>query len=379
MKSHLSFVLFTATAALLPFASANSRSLCAVKFRGTCEPPYVEAEEKEIERLYQDALEEGGHVNVLAGGDLPFASVGIVKAFEKRFPGTTLNITMDISKYHDVLIDRQLAQGGGALETDVAHLQTIQNFPRWKSEGRLMQYKPVGFSHLYDPYKDEEGYYWPTHINFFTNLVSTSIPPDQRPTEAQDYLKPQFFGGKIMYTYPNDDDAILYQFMKVIEENGEDWMRAFIRQKPIAVRGTGTPPFYINNGTCLVTFTSKSSLTPDATAKSLTLLPKKTFFQSWAQQGGIFNEAKHPAAAKLYVSWLTSYNVQKTLYSHIWSPRVDIPPPPGYKHIWDIENTDPLGFQSYMQNRTKVEEDKAYIQQFVGPVRGVSSLRLSYS
>ncbi|KAK9768197.1 hypothetical protein K7432_001333 [Basidiobolus ranarum] len=379
MKLTLSSIVLTAMAALLPRSIVNSLSICREPFRGTCMPPYVMAEETELERLYKDALEEGGLVNVYAGGDLPNGASTIVKAFESRFPGTKLNITVDLSKYHNRLIDKQLAQGGHALEADLAHLQTVQDFPRWKSQGVLMQYKPIGFEYIYDPYKDKEAYYWATHIYYFTNLVSTRIPLTQRPIEAADYLRPELNGGKIIFTYPNDDDAVLYQFMKVIEQNGEGWLKAFLDQRPIAVRGTGTPSFYINNGTCHVTFTSKGSLTPTATDKSVTILPKKTFFQSWAQLGGIFKDAKHPATAKLYISWLTSYNVQKTLMSHTWSQRTDIPPPPGIKPIWMIENTSPLGFQNYMENRTKVAEDMAFIEKHVGPVVGVSPLKLSYN
>ncbi|KAK9760922.1 hypothetical protein K7432_014578 [Basidiobolus ranarum] len=72
----------------------------------------------------------------------------------------------------------------------MTHLQTVQNFPRWKSEGALLKYKPVGFNHIYGPYKDREGYYWTTNIYFFSNLVSTTVPKSQRPIEAADYLRP---------------------------------------------------------------------------------------------------------------------------------------------------------------------------------------------
>jgi hypothetical protein len=41
-------------------------------------------------------------------------------------------------------VDLQLANN--ALIPDVVQFQSIQNFPRWKEEGVLMQYKPRGWS-----------------------------------------------------------------------------------------------------------------------------------------------------------------------------------------------------------------------------------------
>ncbi|KAK9763473.1 hypothetical protein K7432_009810 [Basidiobolus ranarum] len=372
---HFSFALFTATAAIVPFALVNAG---AAQYPSSYEPAYVKREEAALQKLYMDALEEGGHVNVFAGGDIPNAFEDLVTAFEKRFPGTKLNVKVDLSKIHNVLIDSQLAMGGDALEPDVTHLLSLQDFPRWKSKGVLMKYKPIGFEHFYNPYKDMEGYYWPTNVFHFTNLVSNTIPKNQRPIEAEDYLKPEFSGGKIIFTYPNDDDAVLYQFMRLIEQNGQDWFEAYLAQEPVVVRGTTSTIYYINNGTSLAAFTAPGSLNPKPGDKSVAIIPKKTYFQSWAQLGAIFKKAKHPAAAKLYISWLTSYNVQKNLMSDTWSPRTDVPPPAGMKHIWDMKNTDPLGFRDYMSNRTKVDEDKAFITKCIGPVLGASPLDLSY-
>ncbi|ORX91286.1 ABC-type Fe3+ transport system, periplasmic component [Basidiobolus meristosporus CBS 931.73] len=369
--------------ALLAAATLLSAAVVSSSAEGTnstsLPPPYVEKEEAELQRLYQAALKEGGLVNVFAGGDRKNAMAHMVTAFETKFPGTKLNITVDLSKYHDALIDKQLARGGDALEPDVAHLQTLHDFPKWKAQGALLQYKPVGFDHIHDPFKDPEGYYWATSIYFFTNMISKSVPEDQRPIEAADYLASGLQNGKIMYTYPNDDDAVLYQFMRLIQQNGLEWFKGFLAQKPWVVRGTNTPGFYVRNATVLSSFTTMGNLRPSANWTAITVVPKTTFFQSWSQFGAIFTHAKHPAAAKLYVSWLTSYNVQKNLMTASWSQRTDVPLPPGMRPIWETPNTDPIGFRDYMMNRTKVAEDKAFIEKWVGPVQGVSPLDLTYS
>ncbi|ORX97672.1 hypothetical protein K493DRAFT_300341 [Basidiobolus meristosporus CBS 931.73] len=126
MKLPFSIVLFIAGTSLFPSQSF-------------ARPRYLKREEAELQRLYKEALAEGGKITVFAGGDLPNAGSDIVKAFESKFPGTMLNITTDLSKYHNQLIDTQLARGGDALEPDVTHLQTLHDFPRWKSQGALLK------------------------------------------------------------------------------------------------------------------------------------------------------------------------------------------------------------------------------------------------
>ena len=45
---------------------------------------------------------------------------------------------------------------------------------------------------------------------FANNFAEAKLPRNQAPIEFLDYLKPQF-KGKIVSTYPNDDDAVLFQ------------------------------------------------------------------------------------------------------------------------------------------------------------------------
>ncbi len=96
----------------------------------------VKVETRTLDELHKVALKEGGRLIVYAGGDTPGQQDGMKKAFEERFPGMTLDIVVDYSKFHDARIDNQLATG--TLVPDVAQLQTLQDFPRWKKGGVLM-------------------------------------------------------------------------------------------------------------------------------------------------------------------------------------------------------------------------------------------------
>ena len=87
----------------------------------------VENETRDLEQLYQAALKEGGKLVVYAGSDTPEQQNGIKAAFEKRFPGITLDTVVDYSKVHDARVDYTIANK--AVVADVVQLQTLQDFP----------------------------------------------------------------------------------------------------------------------------------------------------------------------------------------------------------------------------------------------------------
>lgn len=86
-------------------------------------------ENRTIDEIYQAALAEGGIVTCWHGGDEVTQQDGLKRAFETRFPGMTLNITVNRSKYHSVNVYRQLASGR-PLEVDTIILQALQDYPR---------------------------------------------------------------------------------------------------------------------------------------------------------------------------------------------------------------------------------------------------------
>ena len=113
--------------------------------------------------------------NFLAGtqGD------GVRSAWEARFPNVILNLTVDLSKYHDGRIDRAYYENFHV--ADVAVLQTLQDFPRWKAENRLSYYKPSGFDDLLANEKDLDGAYIPIQISTMLSAFNQVCPADSRP------------------------------------------------------------------------------------------------------------------------------------------------------------------------------------------------------
>lgn len=57
----------------------------------------------------------------------------------------------------------------------------------------------------------------------------------------------------------------------------------------------------------------------------------------------------------------------------MWSVRIDVAPPEGYKPIWEYKNGDPTAFGKFMADRAAVERLRAQIGLYLGDVKGEPS------
>jgi len=164
-------------------------------------------EQRTLDEIYQAALKEPGTLKVAWGGDstlnsprfffdCPMSDYALIvqtigdeisQAFTKRFPGIELDLTVDLSKYLDSRINRQFqVTNGGEELADVAVLQTLQNFARWKSEGRLMHYKVADWNDIYPEFVDRDGAYtgynickiYSLSLLHVTQLLSLKLPSE---------------------------------------------------------------------------------------------------------------------------------------------------------------------------------------------------------
>ena len=282
----------------------------------------------------------------------------------------TLDVVVDYSKVHDARLDQQFARK--RVVADVVQLQTLQDFPRWNKEGRLLPYKPRGWDKVYTHFKDKNGAWTGVFVDAFSNLANTQALGNVKPPlDAPDYLNPEL-KGKIVSTYPNDDDAVLFWYKQAIDRHGWAWMENFMKQEPHFVRGTQAPSDEVTAGKYAVTFSSDGGLKPDASSPVRFTLPSNDGFVAWAQRAAILKGARHPESARLYLSWLLDKDTQQNVW-YMWSVRTDVPAPAGYQPIWKYRNANLAGFERFMADRDAVECFRSRIRLYVGDVKGPSS------
>ncbi len=323
-----------------------------------------------LQDLYQAALKEGGTLTVYAGGDEVTQGFGIKAGFERQFPGMTLNIVVDLSKYHDARIEEELLRRD--LKADVAHLQTLHDFDDWAARGLLLPYQPIGWAQVPAAYKDPQARFTGLFMLTFANSYNkTMVTAENAPRDYADFLKPEF-KNRIVIAYPHDDDAVLYVFDKIIQKHGIGFIEKLQANGVQWVRGTQTPRDAVEAGKYAVSTGTSGNFVPVEAANTRFVLPTSDPFLTWAQTGAIFKDAKHPAAAKLYVSWQLSLPVASN--PRQFPIRKDVPLPAGYKSL-DQYHTSPEDFRTFMRDRARVERLKSLLERLIGPVQGISPLK----
>lgn len=351
-------------AVVLPVAMASQHVLAATRSTS----PLAGMESAELEALYRAAIRDGGKLIIYAGGDTPQQQDATKTAFDKRFPGIDIQIIVDYSKIHDVRVDNLMARG--AQVPDVVQLQTLQDFPRWKKEGRLLSFKPAGFAQLHPQFRDTDGSWLAIGVlafSFMYDLAGVGADVPRTPKELAD---PKW-KGKIASSYPQDDDATLFLYKLYAQAYGWDWVSKLATQEVQFARGTHSVREAIVAKRALIGTGGSGSLT--ATDSPLRWAVAEGHpFMAWGQRAAILKQAHNANAAKLYMAWQVSRERQETYYNG-WSVRTDVQPAGNLKPVWEYANAHVKEFPEFMADRALVERWRQTFVMYLGDVQGPPS------
>jgi ABC-type Fe3+ transport system substrate-binding protein len=326
-------------------------------------------ETRTLDQLYADAVAEGGRLVVYAGGATPTEQDATRQAFQSRFPRMSLTTVVDYSKFHDVRIDNQIASG--SLVPDVVQLHTLQDFPSWKEEGLLLPYKPAGFSALHDKFRDPDGTWLAIAVIALSFAYDSASVGAAAPASPPDLVDPRW-KGRIASAYPQDDDAVLFLYRQYVQEYGWDWAARLATQDVQFARGTHAPVAAVAARQKAIGIGGAGTPNPPPDSPTRWVAAEDTPFVAWGQRAAILAGAAHPAAAKLYLNWQLSSDVQQAAPSG-WSVRTDVTPAGGQKPIWDYPNAHVDHFDQFMADRAEVERWRQTFTLYFGEVQGPPS------
>jgi ABC-type Fe3+ transport system substrate-binding protein len=292
--------------------------------------------------------------------------------FEKRYPGIAVSVTGGFSNVLDRKVDDQLA--AKKLDVDMAFFQTVQDFVAWKKAGVLLPFKPDGYDKIDPRFRDKDGAFTTTSVVLLSYAYNTKLlAPADVPKSALDFLKPQF-AGKLVTAYPADDDATLYVFDTIVEKYGWDYMTKYMAQKPNFIEGHLGELRSIADGTYAVTFDSTSSTTGALKKAGQPIdfaFPAHDVMPTFFITAGIFKDAPHPNAAKLFLAWYMEREQQSRLSTY--SARTDVDPPAGLKPLsaYNIAT----GYRQFVSDEKAIEALRKKFESFTGPVVNKGGVR----
>ncbi|KAI5360228.1 hypothetical protein Slin14017_G097890 [Septoria linicola] len=347
--------------ALIVSATLSAIALCEAAYSSQ-----VALDTRTLQEIYEVARQEEGALQVFWGGDAGSQGDGVRQAFAQAYPDVKLNLTVDLSKYHDNRIDR--AHLEGIHVADVAVLQTLQDFRRWKSEDKLLNYKPATF---------EDIIYAQGISSFGTFLFDTTKINASDVPSSFESIPDKKFKSKLILTYPNDDDAIAYLFSLIVSRYGFHWLYDLAQNDVQWVRGTGSPGLQLvdlhnTSSTRALSFTSYSPGN-DFFATKRPEAPEQ--YMSWAQTGAIIAGTPRPESAKLFMSWLTSAERQNaTAASGRASALTSLNEQ--YGASVSSNTTQISGFRVFEQDRNTVEWWKNLFEEVLGTPQGKGPLEV---
>jgi ABC-type Fe3+ transport system substrate-binding protein len=316
------------------------------------------------DELYAKAKAEGA-LSLYGGGPAaPWENAAA--RFKAKYPGIDVKIEAGFSNVFDQKIDQQIA--AHKMEVDGAILQTIQDFVRWNKEGQLLRFKPEGFDKIDRNWKDKDGAYVGLSVNAHPYAYNTAlVKPADVPKSARDFLKPEW-KGKLVSAYPQDDDATLYDFNSITRKYGWSYWTKYMANAPKFIQGHLGVARSISAGDTLVSLDTIASI---SLAEKAAGKPQDIAFSPvdpvpiWAVTAGVFKGAPHPNAAKLFIAWELSKEVQASLPPGTWPVRSDVPPGAGLKPILSYKVVN-----SYREFLTKTDLPalRARFVKLVGPI-----------
>jgi ABC-type Fe3+ transport system substrate-binding protein len=313
-----------------------------------------------LDQLYQKAKAEGEVVFYSGGPALPHENRA--KLFMQQFPGVEVKVTGGFSNVLNERIEKQMAEG--KLAVDMAFFQTVQDFANWKKQGKLLAFKPDGFDQIYPNFKDPDGAYMSFSANALTYAYNKEkVRAEDAPKSALDFLKPMFMG-KMISVYPADDDAALYLFHLIVQKYGWDWMDKYTANKANYVQGHLPVARSVASGENVVTLDASSSAWEfRRQGKVEVVWSPVDDTPVFTLTGGIFKDAPHPNAAKLYLTWFLAKEQQSRVGS--FSSRADVPPPEGFNPLTSYKIAN--NYREFMVDEKLVADLRKRFEAFTGP------------
>jgi ABC-type Fe3+ transport system substrate-binding protein len=349
-----------ATVGRLLQASAVAALLCST----------TAARAETVEQLYEKAKAEKTLVFYAGGPTAPYE--GRIKQFQEKFPGIQVSITGGFSNVLNQNIEKQMV--GGRLEVDLAFFQTVQDFVNWKQRGVLLPFKPDGFDQIMPNLRDGDGAYMSFAANTILYAYNTNlVRAEDAPKSALDFLKPAFHD-RLISVYPHDDDAALYLFHLIVQKYGWSWMDRYMANKPHFIQGHLPVARAVAEGKMAASLDATNTTTGALKRQGASIdaaFSAEDETPVFTVTGGIFKNAPHPNAAKLFVTWYLAKEQQSRLGT--FSARLDVPPPQGFKPLTSYKIAN--AFREFITDDRLVADLRKRFEVYTGPAVNKGGVR----
>lgn len=260
-----------------------------------------------------EAARKEGLVAFYTAMEIPVAE-DLGRVFKAKYPGIAVNVKRSGAERVFQRIGKE--EEINLYEVDVACTTDAAHFIRWKRDGLLAPYVPEDVAkHFPTDQTDTDGMYATAFavlstIGYNTNLVK----PEDAPKSFADLLDPKW-KSKMVKGRPDYSGTILTATFQIVRELGWSYFEKLGHQNIMQVQSALEPPKKLALG--------ESAVQADGVVSDLLLLkqqgaPVQAVYPTEGTPvvtapSGVFQNAPHPNAARLFQSFLFSVDTQQVL------------------------------------------------------------------
>jgi iron(III) transport system substrate-binding protein len=259
-----------------------------------------------------DAAKKEGQVSYYTSTDLPVAEK-VAKAFEVKYPGISVHTERTGAERVFQRIGQEYSSNIHAV--DVVNSSDAAHFIVWKRDGILLPYVPEGVAKYPAEHRDVDGQFasfrvWLSIIAYNTNLVKA----EEAPKSFADLLDPKW-KGKIVKAHPGYSGTIMTATYQMQRDLGWTFFEQLAKQNIMQVQSSADPPKKLDLG--------ERAVMADGNEYNIFQLKEagRPVEPVYASEGspliigpnGVFKDAPHPNAAKLFQSFCLSREAQQLI------------------------------------------------------------------
>lgn len=217
---------------------------------------------------------------------------------------------------------------------------------------------------------------WAVIVTFgaFTYNHNKLTPADVPNTYAE--LVDPKWKGKLVLTNPNDDDAVCFLFVTIIEKYGWGWLDALAKQDVMWVRGAASP-FFIMTAAAKDTNSTNADRILSITTAALApgpLSDKNPVDSeeriSFVQTVAILETTLRPETSKLFVAWLISKEWIEPMSGSGPVPLKSLDSVSPH-NIYLQNGTYVSGYRTFSTDRTRVQYWMNQFEASIGTAQGL--------
>src|ERR1700758_4972468 len=312
---------------LVAGSALSTRVMAAAPPPEAVTPALIEAAKKEGQVIYSTSIH------------LPVAEK-LAKAFEAKYPGIAVRVERTGAERVFQRIGQEYSSNIHAV--DVVNSSDAAHFIVWKRDGILAPYVPEDVAKFYPPeHRDADGEFaswriWLSIIAYNTRLVKA----EEAPKSFADLLDPKW-KGKIVKAHPGYSGTIMTATYQMQRDLGWSYFEQLAKQNVMQVQSSADPPKNLDLGERAVRADGNEYNIFELREKGRPVEPV------YASEGspliigpnGIFKDAPHPNAAKLFQSFCLSREAQQLIIDvgGLRSVHPDTKDKPGRKALKDIK------------------------------------------